>query len=115
MSFIKRLIQGKIDQVKDWQNPDREEFPMPCEEIVLDGIDKDLYAKLLTQANAGGIQFQGDTATLHDGPISLGFLWNYDEPSATLRITCVKKPFIFSCGTVELQLRQLVEKAKESI
>jgi hypothetical protein len=111
MSFIK----NKINQVKDWQNPDREENPTVCDPVVINAVDKDLYAKLLIEAQAGGIVFNGDKASLHDGPISLEFDWNWDETTTDLTITCTKKPFIFSCDTVKARLIDLVVKAKSSI
>ena len=88
---------------------------MPCPEITLDGIDKDLYAKLLAEATEAGIEFNGSQATIHEGPILLLFDWNYDSETRTLHVTCLKKPFLYGCGAVETQIRELVQKAKGAI
>jgi hypothetical protein len=112
MNFVKRYFRGKFNEIRDWQDPDREQEPTVCNQIELYGINQDLYAKLLTEATAGGIAFDGNRANLHDGPISLEFDWDYQPDSAVLYVTCTKKPFIFSCAQVEERLRELVAKAK---
>ena len=108
MSFIKRLLRGKIDEIKNWQDPDREENPMPCPEITIDGIDADLHSKLLGEATAAGAQFEGATVAF-DNCI---FDWNYDAPSATLHVTCIKKPFYIGCGLIAEKIQELAVKAK---
>jgi hypothetical protein len=115
MNFLKRLLRGKIEQtkeeVKDWADPNREEVPMPCPEITIEGIDGVLYGKLLHQAVQSEATFVG--LNVHFQGVSLD--WNYDEPSQTLHITCTKKPFYASCELVESKLRELVAKAKGAV
>lgn len=116
---IKRLFRAKLDstkeQIRTWQDPDHEEEPTVCDQLSFSGVNQELYAKLLSEATTGGIAFDGNRASLHSGPISLEFDWDYQPTSATLYITCTKKPFIFSCGDVEERLRDLLAKAKESV
>jgi hypothetical protein len=111
MNFFRRLIQGKIDDVKDWRDPDRSENPMACDEVTLTGIDPALYANLLSSAASAGMIFSGAVARFRD----FTFDWNYDPPSATLRYTCTKKPFYASCGTVDSHINDLITHAKGGI
>ena len=111
MKWFKRLIQGKIDEVKDWQDPDREETPTPCPEITLPGIPQELYDKLLSEAHAAGAFFEGTKAQFK----GCVFDWNYDAASQTLHVTCLSKPFIFSCGEVEQHIRELVKGAQDVV
>ena len=111
MNFLERLLRGKIDQVKDWQDPDRESNPMPCPEITIEDVDPILYGRLLTEAAAAGATFNGIKASIQ----GLEFDWSYDEPTQTLHVTCNKKPFYASCDTVEERIRGLIAKAKEAV
>ena len=117
MNFLKRLLRANIyrtkEEVRSWQDPDHEEVPTVCDEIKLEGIDSALYGKLLAEAAAGGIRFDGSKANLHSGPISLEFDWDYDQVAQTLYVTCTKKPFIFGCKQIEMQINELVAKAKQ--
>ena len=111
MSFIKKIIDGKIEQIKDWQDPDREENPTPCPEITLEAIPQDLYDKLISEGVAAGAKFDGTKADFK----GCTFDWNYDAEAQTLHVTCVKKPFIFSCAEVEQHIRELVKGAKDVV
>jgi hypothetical protein len=111
VNLFRRFFRGKVDEVKDWRDPDREENPMACPEIKLDGINQELYANLLSEATAAGAEFDGTKATL-DG-IELD--WNYSPEVQILRVSCTKKPFYVNCGTVESHIRGLVEKAKTGV
>lgn len=111
MKWFKRLIQGKIDEVKDWQNPDREENPTSCAEITLPNIPQELYDKLLSEATAAGAQFSGEKVDFDH----CEFDWSYDPPSQTLHITCTKKPFFVDCPTIEQKIRELVKGAQDVV
>jgi hypothetical protein len=110
-NIIKRIINAQIDRVKDWTDPNREENPMSCSEITIDGIDGALYGKLLAEAKAAGAKFDGATVSIDD----CVFDWDFDIITSCLHFTCIHKPFIFSCGEVEGKIRSLVEKAKGGI
>ena len=89
---------------------------MTCPEITIPNIPNDLYAKLLAEANAGGIGFNGSNrAQLHNGPISLEFDWNYDAQAEVLHVTCTRKPFIFTCDQIQERIIDLLAKAKGGI
>jgi hypothetical protein len=111
VNFFRRFLRDKSDQVKDWENPDREANPMACPEIELDGINQPLYANLLSEATAAGAKFDGTKATL-DG-IELD--WNYSPEVQILRVSCAKKPFFVTCAEVESHIHDLVNKAKAAI
>ena len=111
LNFFHRIIQGKIDEVKDWNDPNREETPMPCPEITIPDVPQELYDKLLGEATAAGVHFDGTVASIEGAQ----FDWNYDAPSTTLRVTCLKKPFFISCDSAEKRIRELVERAKGGI
>lgn len=81
---------------------------MSCPEIEFAGIDKDLYDKLLAQAERSNVKIDGTRAEL--GKISLD--WNYDAPSTTLRVTCTKKPWFMSCEQIENRIRGLIQQTK---
>lgn len=84
---------------------------MPCPEIVIEDINNDLHEKLLAQATAAGAQFNGTEATFK----GCTFDWQYDPTACTLRATCTNKPFYFSCGIIQSQIENLIQKAKEGI
>ena len=111
MKWLKVFVQGKIDQYKDWKDPDREANQMSCPEITVPEIGNDLYEKLLAEANAAGAQFSGTEATLKN----CTFDWAYDPEVLVLHVTCTAKPFYFSCGMIENEIRSLIQKAKEGI
>ena len=92
------------------QDPQYEEVQVACPEITIDGIDEDLYTKLLGEATAAGAQFSGASATFR----GCTFDWNYDPPTQTLHATCLKKPFYAGCDFIEKSIRDLVTKAKET-
>jgi hypothetical protein len=115
LNFLKRLLKGKIDetkdQLKDWLDPDRKDLSMPCDPIILTGIDQALYDKLLSEADAAGVKFNGFVASI-DG---CKLMWAYDPPSGTLHATCVAKPFYVSCNQVTEQIQKIVASAKGGI
>jgi hypothetical protein len=111
MGIFKRFFRSKLDEVKDWQDPDREEEPMACQEITIEGVDTVLYGRLLSQATAAGAQFDGIRASIE----SLEFDWNYDAAAQVLHVTCTKKPFYATCSEVESRIRDLAAKAKTAI
>ena len=110
--WIKRNIKEKLrDGLKEYRDPQGEDNPMACPEITIEGIDESLYGKLMQSAVAGGAQFDGNAASI-DG---LSFDWNYDSAAQILHITCLKKPFFITCGTVESKIRVLVEQSKGAL
>jgi hypothetical protein len=111
-SSTKALI-GKIKQFLRtvWQDPNYETDEMSCPEITIEGINEELYAKLLGQANAAGAKFDGAKVTIH----GLDFDWNYDSAASILHITCTWKPFYASCSMVEEKIRELVNRARTGI
>lgn len=110
VKWLKIFVQGKIDQYRDWQNPDREANPMECPEVVVDGVDPVLYEKLLAEATAAGAVFEGDEVTFK----GCRFLWAYDG-SQSFRYTCKGKPFYFTCGLIDAEISKLVTQAKGGI
>lgn len=111
MNILNRFFKNKLDQVKDWQDPDREENPMACPEITIEQVDQPLHAKLLVEAMAAGATFQGTYATIE----ALTFDWNYDPAAQVLHVTCLKKPFYATCNEVESRIRELAAKAKGAL
>src|SRR5258708_40336924 len=101
-------MRGKIEQIKDWQDPDREENPTPCAEITIAEISPELYAKLLSEAIDAGAKFSGTNAEIEGA----GFDCSYDAEWQTLHVTCLKKPFFISRDAVEQRIRELVLKSK---
>jgi len=115
MKWLKRLaksfVQDKIDQVKDWNDPDRSEAPqMPCPEMNIP-MSHDLHAKLLTEAEDAGMEFNG-TRAAHKG---CTFDFNYDTEAEILHVTPDHLPWLFSCSEVESHINQLIEKAKGAL
>ena len=110
-NIIQRYWKRKLDEVKDWQNPDREENPMPCNEVTVEGIDAGLYSKLLAEANAAGAIFVGEKVYFE----GLEFDWTHDAEAQVLHFTCTKKPFFIGCDRIENQIRELVAKARGAI
>ena len=107
-------MKEKIKRLLRWATEDRnyyDEVQMACEEITIDGIDQDLYGKLLIQATDAGAVFMGTKATLH----GCEFNWEYDATSQTLNVTCTKKPFYIGCGVIEHTIRELADKAKGAL
>jgi hypothetical protein len=94
-----------------WQDPQYEENQVNCPEITIEGIDGDLYRKLLAEANAAGAKFDGSKVSIS----GLEFDWNYDLEAQVLHVTCTKKEFFIRCPQVESKIRELVEKSKGSI
>lgn len=94
-----------------WQDPNYDIHQMACPEITLEEIPQDLYDKLLSEATTAGAVFAGSKAHIS----GCEFDWEYDGPSATLHITCTKKPFFISCAQVEEKIRELVKGAKDVI
>jgi hypothetical protein len=84
MNFVKRYFRGKFNEIRDWNDPDREETPMPCPEITLEGIDANLYGKLLVEAKDAGAQSHGTNLVSLEG---LLFDWNYNVQGQVLHIT----------------------------
>ncbi len=111
MNFFKRLVRSKIEQVKDWQDPNREDNPTACPEITIEQISPEVHAKLLAEATTAGATFEGSFAYIE----GLSFDWNYDSTAQVLHVTCLKKPFYAACGEVESKIRELVEKAKVAL
>lgn len=107
---MKRIL-GRLFR---WATEDRNYYgvdQVACPEITLDGIDQELYAKLLAEATQAGAVFSGSTASLHGAD----FDWNYDADAQTLHATCTKKPFYIGCGIIEQTIHDLVDKAKGGI
>ena len=101
MSFKQRVIQSLWD-------PNYQENPVACPEIVVPEVTEALYGELLQQLTAAGGKFNGNEATIDGCTLA----WTWDQPSDTLRIVCTKKPLLASCGMVESKIRELIEKAK---
>ena len=106
MKWLKHLIWKDVTQ-----DPEYEEIQVPCPEITIEQVSQDLHGKLLSEATAAGAKFDGSRATIE----GLEFDWNYDGAAETLHVTCTKKPFYATCGTVESRIRELVEKAKGAV
>lgn len=112
VNFFKRLIQGKIDEVKEWNDPDGERMSSPCPTIDFDGISQELHDKLLSEATAAGAVFSGETVNFDH----CQFTWSYDAPSQALHITCVKYPsFFVDCAKIEQKIRELVKGAQDVV
>ena len=111
MNIFKRLIRGKIEEVKDWEDPNREDNPTACSEITIEQISPELYARLLSEATAAGAKFEGAKASLS----GLEFDWNFDEAAQVLHVTATKKPFYVTCSEVESKIQELVLKAKAAL
>ena len=94
-----------------WQDPNYDIDQMACNEIIIAGIDEELYAKLLGEATAAGAQFSGSVAMFR----GCTFDWNYDVSNEELHVTCMKKPFYITCGVVEETIRDLALKAKGAL
>jgi hypothetical protein len=109
MNFVKRYFRGKFNEIRDWNDPDGRKESMPCDEILLEGVDRPLYEKLLARAVAEGTVFTGDTAMLHG--ITLQWLW--DETSAHLRITPLQYPWWARCPAIEEEIQKIVANAKK--
>lgn len=108
---------GAVKWLKHWiwknitQDPEYEETQVPCPEITIEGIDQDLYAKLLAEATAAGAQFDGATATIS----GCTFDWNYDAEAGALRATCTKKPFYIGCDSIADRIQAIILKARGGI
>jgi hypothetical protein len=111
MNFVKRYFRGKFNEIREWQDPQREETPMACPEVTIEGIDSDLYGKLLAEANAAGAIFVGEKVYFE----GLEFNWTHDAESQVVHFTCTKKPFFIGCDRIENQIRQLAAKAKGAV
>ena len=110
MKWLKIFVHGKIDQYRDWKNPDREANPMACPVVTVDGVDPILYEKLLSQASAAGAVFNGSEVTYK----GCKFAWTYDG-SRSFTHQCLEKPFYFSCDLIKTEIQKLVDQAKEGI
>ncbi len=77
-----------------------------CPEIVIDNLDPEKYASLLTAAQAQGIQLSGDAGTTHYQ--GMNFTWSYDTATNTLRMQCTEKPIFVPCHMIEQKIRQLI-------
>ncbi len=111
MNPFKRFIRSTIEQVKDWNDPDREANPTSCPAITIEGVPQSLYDKLLSEATAAGAIFAGTKAYFDH----CEFDWGYDAPSQTLSVTCTKKPFFIDCATIEQKIRELVSNVKDVV
>jgi hypothetical protein len=110
VKWVKSFIQGKLDQIKDWEDPNREQNPMPSPEITVNGVDPVLYEKLLAELTAAGAVFDGSKVTFK----GVEFQWAYDGISA-VRYIILKKPFYFTEKLIQSQIEDSVEKAKVSV
>lgn len=87
-----------------------EEGHMSCPEMKFDGINQDLYNKLLAAAAGQGVEFNGTVAKFKD----IEFSWLYDASSQTVRISPTKKPWEFTCGAIESRISGLINQARKS-
>lgn len=110
---IKRLFKAKVEatkqQIDDWNDPDEENKSMPCNEILIPGIDKPLHDRLMTMAVSNGATFEGDKAMLHGVALN----WTWDEPSGNLHVTPLAHPWYFTCEEIQAKIEQIVDNAKK--
>lgn len=111
MSFFKKLFRSKIEEVKDWQDPNREVNPVTCKEFTIEGVTPALYVSFLCQAKAAGVEFEGNLAEI-DG-IKLDF--NYDPTIEVIHITPIKHPFYVGCDQIQSHIQKIVDKSKGGI
>lgn len=83
--------------------------PMSCPAIEIPAIDPAFYKKLYDYAVSQGVTFDGEKAEFK----GIVLAWAYDPNAQTLSITCVKKPWEFSCGEVDSHIADLIDKAKK--
>lgn len=83
---------------------------MPCAEMNIP-MPRDLYAKLLIQAEASGAKINGNRASYK----GCTFDWNYDAEVEILHITPDHLPFLFDCPEVESHIQTMIDKAKGAI
>ena len=81
---------------------------MSCPTFSVEGIGQELYAKLMRAATAAGASIDG-TKVQYRG---CQFEFAYDQGAQVLAVTCVSKPFLVGCDTIEEKIRALVAQAK---
>lgn len=111
MKWVKSFIQDKIDQVKNWQDPNREVNPVLCKEFTVEGVTPALYDNFLSEAKAAGVKFDGDRAEIDGIELDL----NYDAVSEIINITPVKHPFYVGCDQIQNHIQNIATKAKGAI
>ena len=104
--FLQHLLWKYVTQ-----DPEYPEVPMSCPEISIDQVDQALYDKLLGEAQAAGVKFDGDTVTFE----GCTFDWLYDSAAQVLHVTCTTKPLLVGCGYIEGKIQELVTKARQGI
>lgn len=102
---IKALLNKDL-----WQDPNYEVTQVSCAPIVYNEVPQDLYDKLLAEAHASGVEFDGNKVKTHGVELD----WDYDPISESLAVTCTKKPFYITCEEVEGELNGLLAKARSA-
>jgi hypothetical protein len=65
------------------------------------------YAALLAKIPALGFTLSGTEASGH----GCTFRWSYDPAAAQLTITVIEKPFLASCGDVQVRVTEALRAA----
>lgn len=105
MKWLKHLLWKTVTQ-----DPLYPEVPMSCPEMNIP-MPRDLYAKLLNEAEAAGAKISGTRANYK----GCSFDWNYDTEAEILHITPDHLPWLFTCTEVESHMNDLIQKTKGSL
>jgi hypothetical protein len=109
MLFKKLLLRCFLGDPLGYHDPGND--PMSCPAITTPNVDQALYDKLLAQATAAGVKFDGTKASI-DG-VQLD--WNYDAAAQALTVTCLEKPWYMSCGEIQKVIAELIHKAQTGV
>ncbi len=78
-----------------------------CRPVVFNNVKREHFLAVRARIRAqADVQVLGDTGTAAGNGITAK--WEYDEPSQTLTIQCLTKPFWISEGIVAAGIRDLV-------
>ena len=109
MLFKKLLLRCFLGDPLGYHDPGND--PMSCPAITVPSVDQALYDKLLAQATAAGVKFDGTKASI-DG---IELEWKYDAAAQVLTVTCLKKPFYMSCGEIQSKVAELIHEAQMGV
>jgi hypothetical protein len=80
---------------------------MSCDAQVFGPICPDKFAELQKRVSDSGLAISGLSGEAEYRGCVIS--WSYDPASFSLTIQCLKKPFIFSCGTINRKIEELIE------